>query len=148
MDGDSGLDHSADEVDLPSFTEQNILEQRVEEEEEEDDEDDEDEVDLGNQSQEDEDDEEEEEKKEDEDREIPPPLESTKKARQDKIDFDQLEEEILGDELVEPDQITDTEEDDLELTEKSFSKRKTSDLITNMLSQMVIEPESRDIGRR
>ena len=143
MDGDSGLDHSADEVDLPSLTEQNILEQRVEEEEEED------EVDLGNQSQDDDEEEvEEEEKKEDEDREITPPMESMKKARQDKIDFDQLEEEILGDELVEPDPITDTEEDDLELTEKSFSKRKTSDLITDMLSQMVIEPESRDIARR
>ena len=122
-EGDSGVDHTIDHV----------LDQ-------DDSDEDGDEVDLK-------DDSEEEEKPEVKKKEV---VKEEANIIEDKIDFKQLEEEILGDELVEP----STEDADETVEEQDIADRRivgkrqdTSDMITDMLNQMVVEG-SRDVAIR
>lgn len=135
--GDSGVEHSSDEVeDPPSLNEQNILETRLEEDyEEEEDSKDEDasedgeEVDLG-------------------DRtlsvfEQPAAKDASRPSERD-IDLKDLEEEILGDvEPVTEDKDQDKVEDQ-DITDKVLEKRGTADLITDMLNQLVVDGGTND----
>jgi len=68
--------------------------------------------------------------------------------RESSVDLKQLEAEVLGEDLVEP--VTGLEEDQQDLhDEKVFSKtRDTTDLITDMLNQMVVDGGSRDLSAR
>jgi len=120
LEGDSGLEHSSDEVDLPSLVATEpptLLKDPHEEEEEEASH----EIDLG-------------------DTRIPPMKSAT---TSEKIDFAALEEEVLGDEMVEP--VTDPVVEDKDITEeKEFSKRPTTDLITDMLNQMVVDSSANE----
>lgn len=131
MDGDSGLEHSADEVDLQEYSENNSEDSADTDQDE----------DLNGTLPEEIDEEQSDEK-------------LSKPEIKDKIDFDQLEEEILGDDMVEP--ITDTADDDeinvddLDIadTGKLGGKTNTTDMITDMLSQMVVDSGSRDVAIR
>ena len=150
IDGDSGLDHSGDEVDPPSFGEQNILEVRLDENSleeadsiEEDDHNslDGEEVDLGDSQEFKESKVVNESKAVDESKE--PKEAQRKQSQEERIDFNQLEQEILGDDLVEPEDVEEEEEEEEEKEErevtKVYEKRPTTDMITDMLNQMVTD---------
>jgi len=144
----------------PSLEDENILDKRVEEEEESDS----DEVDLN-----DEDEgvhegevkmtkeeleelekireEEKEEAKRRREAEQKEELRRQELRRESMVDLAALEAEVLGEDLVEP--VTGLEDTPEPETEKVFPKnRDTTDLITDMLNQMVVEGGSRDLADR
>merc|ERR1711962_544245 len=148
LEGDSGLEHSCDEVDLPSDSD-NIL----------DNENYDDEVDsVGASSDHDEEidlkeEEEEEQPKKEVKKEV---VKQEANIIEDKIDLKQLEDEILGDQLVEPAADNDDEEnvsdvdeeqDIADSTRLGGKKQDTSNMITDMLNQMVVDG-SRDVAIR
>lgn len=164
MDGDSGLEHSADDdqedQEHERFSENSLEHSEAGEE-----------VDLnGTLSEENEDETRPEAKRpaaKSEDEESSPVHKDkvkvetanthTSNINKEKIDFAQLEEEILGDDMVEP--ITDTTEetlvDDMDITESTGGKlgmgkrnTNTTDMITDMLNQMVVDGGSRDVATR
>lgn len=145
MDGDSGLEHSGEDEQDNSSDER--LSQ-IDSNELSADERLGDEVDLNGTLSEDN-----EEEIEDKDK-----TDTNKYSQQnnkDKIDFAQLEEEILGDDMVEPETDTndETNVDDLDITESKHlgvgkKNNSTTDMITDMLNQMVVDGGSRDIATR
>lgn len=152
MDGDSGLEHSADDDHEQSGDDERLSEddagRSIHSEDLDDDQVD---VDLNGTLSEDNEEPVAPAKK----NEVNAPLSINK----EKIDFAQLEEEILGDDMVEP--VTDTTDenepeelvDDLDIADstavmKSKRNTNTTDMITDMLNQMVVDGGSRDLASR
>jgi len=163
MDGDSGLEHSADDDQEQSGDEERLSEDGAGRSIHSEDLNIDDQVDVdlnGTLSEEDNDEPETPAKKET----VEAAISVTKPAinhYKEKIDFAQLEEEILGDDMVEP--ITDTTDenepedlvDDLDIADSTavmgkLGKRNTNttDMITDMLNQMVVDGGSRDLASR